>query len=231
MSLHDPDHAAAIAALDLFDGLPATALAEVCARAHIRALAHGARTFDQGEPVERAHVLLSGAVRIAQAGSDGGEVVLRFIGPGEIFGSVAIFTDRRYPADGIAMTESVEVSWDHAVWHGLIERHPRIALNLIGIVGHRLAELQDRVREMATQRTDRRIANTLLRLARQAGRPTRNGTEIGFPLRRKDIADIAGTTLYTVSRTLNAWERDGLIAGRRRLTLISMAGIEQIAAG
>src|SRR3546814_4078303 len=69
--------------------------------------------FDQGEPVERAHVLLSGAIRIAQAGSDGGQVVLRFIGPGEIFGSVAIFTDHLYPADGIAMVGSTERSEEH----------------------------------------------------------------------------------------------------------------------
>src|SRR3546814_18604182 len=78
--------------------------------------------FDQGEPVERAHVLLSGAIRIAQAGSDGGQVVLRFIGPGEIFGSVAIFTDHLYPADGIAMVGSTEASWTRADWLGLIGR-------------------------------------------------------------------------------------------------------------
>src|SRR3546814_6583805 len=110
---------------------------------------------------------------------------LPIFGPGEIFGSVAIFTDHLYPADGIAMVGSTEASWTRADWLGLIERYPRIALNLIAIVGRRLAELQDRVREMATQRAERRIANTLLRLARQAGRATGAGTEIGFPLRRK----------------------------------------------
>ncbi len=232
MHPHDSDAIAAIAALDLFAGLPAPALDDVTAQARVRTLGRGARSFDQGEPVERAHVLLSGAIRIAQAGSDGGQVVLRFIGPGEIFGSVAIFTDHLYPADGIAMVGSTEASWTRADWLGLIERHPRIALNLIAIVGRRLAELQDRVREMATQRAERRIANTLLRLARQAGRATGTGTEIGFPLRRKDIADISGTTLYTVSRTLNDWRRRGLIADdRRALTLVSMAAIGRIAAG
>src|SRR3546814_6148431 len=96
------------------------------------------------------------------------------------FGSVAIFTDHLYPADGIAMVGSTEASWTRADWLGLIERYPRIALNLIAIVGRRLAELQDRVREMATQRPERRIAYTLLRLARQVGRATGPGTEIAI---------------------------------------------------
>jgi CRP-like cAMP-binding protein len=221
--------AAAIAALELLDGLPPAAIEDVIAHARVQTARRGARLFDQGEPVERAHVLLSGAVRIAQAGADGGEVVIRFIGPGEIFGSVAIFTDHCYPADGVAMVDSTEASWAHADLLGLIERYPRIAVNLVAIVARRLAEMQNRVREMATQRVECRIANTLLRLARQAGR---TGTAIAFPLRRKDIADIAGTTLHTVSRTLTDWRRRGWIADDKcGLILLSPEAIKQIAEG
>ena len=222
----------AIAALELLDGLPPAAIGEVTAHARIQAVPRGARLFDQGEPVERAHVLLSGAVRIAQAGADGGEVVIRFIGPGEVFGSVAIFTDHCYPADGVAMVDSIEASWAHAELLGLIERHPRIAVNLVAIVGRRLAQLQNRVREMATQRAECRIANTLLRLARQAGQANGAGTAIAFPLRRKDIADISGTTLHTVSRTLAEWRRRGWVAdGKRGPILLSLEAIEQVALG
>lgn len=224
--------AGAIAALELLEGLPPVAIEDVVARARVQALPHGARLFDQGERVERAHVLLSGAVRIAQTGADGGEVAIRFIAPGEIFGSVAIFTDHCYPADGIAMIDSTEASWGHADLLELIELYPRIAVNLVTIIGRRLAELQNRVREMATQRVECRIANTLLRLAGQAGRESHSGMAIAFPLRRKDIADIAGTTLHTVSRTLTDWRRRGWIAdGNRSLILLSPEAIAQIAEG
>lgn len=211
MNANPSQSAAAIAALELFAGLPSTALDEVVAQACVRALPRGARVFDQGDPAERAHALLSGAVRISQAGSDGGEAVIRFIGPGDIFGSLAIFTGQRYPADGTVMAESVEVSWRRAELLDIVARHPQIAINLIGIITHRLEDLQERVREMATQRVDCRIANALLRLARQAGKASERGTQIAFPLRRKDIADISGTTLHTVSRTVNAWRRRGLV--------------------
>jgi len=224
--------AVAISTLALLDGLPPTAIEEVIARARIQALERGGRLFDQGEPVERAHVLLSGAVRIGQTGADGGEVVIRFIGPGEVFGSVAIFTDHCYPADGLAMIDSIEASWAHADLLNLIARYPRIAVNLVAIVGSRLAELQNRVREMATQRVECRIANTLLRLSHQSAQASNAEAMIGFPLRRKDIADIAGTTLHTASRTLSEWRRKGWIADDKRgLILLLPQAIEQIAQG
>src|SRR3546814_9242927 len=81
-----------------------------------------------------------------------------------------------------------------------MERHSRIATNMIAIVGKRLGEAQERLRELATQSADRRIARTLLRLLDQAGRRTGDGVRIEFQLRRKDIADISGTTLHNVDR-------------------------------
>ena len=222
----------ALAALELFRDISPSALAEVVAMARTRALPRGARVFDQGEPIERAHALLSGGVRISQGGSDGGQVVIRFIGAGEIFGSVAIYTDRRYPADAVAMADSLEVSWSQSDLIGLMERHSRIAINMVTIIGRRLAELQDRVRELATQTAERRIAHTLLRLSRRPGRTTASGFEIGFPLRRKDIADISGTTLHTVSRVLTQWAKDGfVISDHQQLTLCSLADLERVAAG
>jgi CRP/FNR family transcriptional regulator, nitrogen oxide reductase regulator len=46
-------------------------------------------------------------VRVSQTGSDGAEVVLRFIGPGNIFGTVALFADC-YPADATALSDTLE---------------------------------------------------------------------------------------------------------------------------
>jgi CRP-like cAMP-binding protein len=170
---------AAIAALEIFEGISASALCDVMAAVRVRALPRGSRAFDQGEPTERAHALLEGAVRISQAGSDGEQVVIRFIGPGEIFGAVAIYTDRRYPADAVTMADSLEASWSQSELYALLEKHPRIGINMIGIVGRRLAELQDRVRELATQRVERRVAHTLLRLyAAQAFATVRTAGEV-----------------------------------------------------
>ena len=220
----------AIAAMELFRGLPASALKSVAASARVRRLPKDLRIFCQGEEGVRAHAVIEGVVRIAQSGSDGAQVIIRFIGPGEMFGTVSLFTDNRYPADAITLVDTLEASWSEADLLGLIHRHPQIGVNVIRVIGKRLQEVQDRVRELATQPAERRVAHAVLRLARQAGHSTVDGTAIEFPLRRKDVADIAGTTLHTASRILTAWEKAGLLATHnQRLTIRQPAKLSRIA--
>jgi CRP-like cAMP-binding protein len=103
-------------------------------------------------------------------------------------------------------------------------------MNVIRIIGMRLKDVQERVRELSTQRVEQRVARAVLRLARQAGHSTVDGTAIEFPLRRKDVADISGTTLHTASRILTAWEKAGLLVSQnQRLTICKPAEIDRIA--
>jgi CRP-like cAMP-binding protein len=112
----------------------------------------------------------------------------------------------------------------------LIACYPIVALNLVCVIGARLQEAQQRLRELATQRVERRIANALLRLAAKAGQQNHDGTAIDFPLSRKDLAEICGATLHTVSRTLTAWEKEGLLTtANQRLTLHKLPEVRRMA--
>ena len=230
MATNSHPDADAIAGLALFAALAPEVRHKAAAAARRRQIPKDMRIFDQGERAGRAHALLAGGVRITQAGSDGEEILIRLIGPGEIFGCVPVLTDGLYPADATAMVDSVEISWDPADLLVLMQQHSSVAINMIAILGKRIGETQERLRELATQSADRRIARTLLRLIDQAGFPTDEGIRITFPLRRKDIADIAGTTLHTASRILAGWERQGLLASRKHHLMISSSeGIRRIA--
>lgn len=220
----------ALASLELFQGLGSPALQDVLGLARVRRISIETLIFSQGDAGVRAHILVAGSVRISQSGSDGAQTVMRFIGPGEMFGTVALFTDGRYPAEAVAIADSVEASWTEGELLELMDRHSQIATNAIRVIGKRLQEIQDRVREISTQRTERRVAHALTRLARQAGRSTAQGTTIDFPLRRKDIAALSGTTLHTASRILSKWEKAGLVTSRnRQLTICGYAEITRIA--
>lgn len=219
-----------LASADLFAGSSAGILKIAAALARWRCLSNGARIFRQGDEDARAHVIVAGGVRISQTGSNGAQVVMRFICAGEMFGTVALFTDRKYPADATAIGETVEASWREADLLDLMTRFPQIGINAVRIIGWRLQEMQNRARELATQSAEQRIANTLIRLARQSGRSTAARTTILLPLRRKDVADISGTTLFTASRVLTRWERDGLVTNqRRRLTIENTSKLQRIA--
>ncbi|MEE3627743.1 Crp/Fnr family transcriptional regulator [Nitrospirillum sp. BR 11752] len=223
----------ALAGMELFRDLDTGALAEVMAAALIRTVPRHTPLFHQGDPAQHCHALLSGGVRISQTNAAGAQVALRFIGAGEMFGSVPLFTDRLYPADAETVADSVEIRWTEAALRQLISRHPAIALNLVTVIGRRLMEVQDRLREVTTGRVEQRLARALLRLAARS-KASDAGTALAFPLTRKDLAELSGTTLHTASRTLAAWEKRGWLSsggpqGRSRITVHDLAALTAMA--
>lgn len=205
----------------MFRELDEAALAVAAEHARLVRAATGRTFFREGEPARLFYVLRSGRVKFTQISADGHEVILRVIGPGEPFGGVAAFADTgTYPVTARALEASEAHAWDGTRITALMHRFPSIAINAARTIAGRLHELQHQHRELMTERVERRIARALLRLAQHAGRRVEGGVEIDFPLSRQDLAQMTGTTLFTVSRTLSAWQQDGLIAtGRRRVTV------------
>lgn len=204
----------------LFVDLPPAGLAAVARTAVRKHLAKGATVFEQDAPATRLFVLLEGRVKAIQNTADGHQVTARFLRSGEPFGCVALMQAERYPVTTIAEVECEVASWDASLMLQLAQSHPQIAINALTYVGSQLRDTQSRLREAVTERAERRIAHTLLRLVRQAGRRTEEGIEISFPISRQDVAEITGSRLYTVSRTLSKWESLGIIkSGRRRIVI------------
>lgn len=221
-----------IGMLELFRALPEDALAHVRGAMRAERVAKDAVIFEQGQSVDRAYATGTGSIRIVQTGSDGGQAIVRFIGPGEMFGTLPLFTDHLFPADAVAAEASTILTWSEADILILMNRYPGISLNVIRVLGGRMAQLQERVRELTTQRAEQRIAHAILRLAEQAGRDGARGTTIEIPLRRKDLAEFAGTTLHTASRTVSAWEKAGLLANQgQRLIVHDLTAIRLLAEG
>ena len=224
-------NSAVLRRMELFAGSDAHALDDIARLGRTRRIPRGRVIFKRGDEATACHALISGRVRIAQAAGQGGDnVVIRYVGPGEIFGAVALFHGGRFPADATAITDCVEIWWSAPAMIELIKRYPHIALNALRIVGRRLDELQERMRELTTEKVDQRVAHALVRLARQAGIKIDHGIEIGFPLSRKDLAAMTGTAHYTVSRILSDWQARGLIASaRKRIVVCDLPGLEAVA--
>jgi CRP/FNR family transcriptional regulator, nitrogen oxide reductase regulator len=205
----------------LFQGLAPDALAEIVRAAQSRHFAKGKTVFEQDAPATAFFVVLHGEIKVAQMTREGQQVVVRYVGPGEFMGCAALMGRAAYPGTASAVTDSVLLCWDAAATARLIERHRQVAVNALGVVGERLYEAHARLRELATERVERRIARALLRLAQQAGSEGPDGIEILFPLTRQDVAEMTGTTLHTVSRVLSGWEERGILAGgRQKITIL-----------
>jgi CRP-like cAMP-binding protein len=216
----------------LFAGLDAAALRQVRAAARATSIEAGATFFREGEPASAFFVLDAGSVKLTQTTPEGHQVVLRILGAGDAFGGVAAFGGARveYPVTAEAVTAAAAHEWPGAVMAELMERHPKLAINALHFVAARLYELQAQYRQLATENVERRIARALLRLSQQAGRATEAGVLIDLPLSRDDIAQMTGTTLYTVSRVISRFEAAGLLeTGRQRMVIRQPEGLQNAA--
>jgi len=210
----------ALRGADMFGNLNEAARADALAAGKVRTLPPGKVVFSQGDPGTSCHTLLDGRIKIVQTRPDGSQSVIRFIGPGEMYGTVAALMGKAFPADAVTVVESLEVYWTVAAMRELMARYPEIAMGSAASAGHRLFEMQDRVGEMAVEKVEQRIAHTLLRLVQQAGRRTERGIEIDFPITRQELSEMAGSTLHTVSRTLASWDERGVTGSARKRIIV-----------
>ncbi|MEA1942466.1 MAG: Crp/Fnr family transcriptional regulator [Pseudomonadota bacterium] len=217
------DKSARIAVVErakLFAGLPDDTVAAAADGAQVRVIDKGEAVFRQGDDATHHFIVAWGRLRLDQTTPDGKNIVLRFMGPGDLVGSVAVWRNVPYPATPLAVDETRLLVWSEARMMELMQAHPPLAMKAMNMMGGRIEELQERLQQVATQQVERRIAATILKIANQSGRKVETGVEIPFALSRQDLAEMTGTTLHTVSRTLSGWIDEGILEGRRSSHLV-----------
>jgi len=177
--------------------------------------------FRQDDSADSCFLVNRGRLKLTKLNEQGKEVILRYIGSGELTAAIAVLKDWTYPVTAESIDETEVTGWDKPTMTGLMRRYPDIAINLLGIILERIDDIQHRYLEVCTENVDQRIARSLLRIMRRAGSKSPEGIRIDIPLSRQNIADYSGTTLYTVSRTLSAWEKKGWVASGREQILIT----------
>lgn len=216
--------------MPLFKGFSQADIQAVLEAGRPRKVADSAFFFNQDDPAEHAYLLTAGRVKLGQITPDGQQVILNVIGPGQVFGLIAFVENARYPASAQAAADSEALSWDCEDLARLAARFPHLALNAMNLMAARIGEFQGQIRTLATERVERRLARVLLRLVRQVGRKVDEGVLIDLSVSQQDLAEMSGTTLYTVSRTFSQWEKQGLIdAGRERVLIRNPHGLVLIA--
>jgi len=219
-----------LAHVPLFKGVQPEPLRRIIALARLTHRRSGGFFFNEGDAASEFFVLTSGRVKLTQVTPAGHQVVFGLIGPGDAFGGVGAFGDPNYPVSAETVETSAAVTWAAVTMQNVFETHTDVALNALRFVADRLCDLQHRYREVMTERVERRVARAVLRLVRDAGRRLDVGVEIDFPVSRQDIAEMTGTTLYTVSRLMSAWEDRGILhGGRRRIVLMQAHQLVAIA--
>lgn len=187
--------------------------------------------FFQGDAAEYVYILVSGRVKLVQSNPAGQQVNLRTIKAWEMFAALgAVRPGAVYPVAAQALESSSALAIESSLLHKMMQTRPYLNMGLMQLMTGYIQEMQVRYREMATEKIERRLALTILRLASQIG--IKSGESIELPLSQQDIAEATGSTIFTISRTLSDWEKRGLVeTGRGRILMRNPHGLVEIAEG
>lgn len=184
--------------------------------------------FSEGDPVRHVTMVVSGIVKVTQMGLNGNEVILRLNAAGEIVGSYRVCVNCSHCATAQAVQSCVALVWDAAVFEKLLARIPTFRRNTVRALEERLLEMEQRFREVSTEKVGSRLSSELVRLSDRLRRSTDNG-HLEITLSRAELAQLTGTTLFTVSRLLCQWQTQGIVRVRRESVLVrDSAALAQI---
>ncbi len=202
-------------------------IAEATRERHVRG---GQLLFREGEPSDAVWAVKEGLVHIVKFGPDGREIVLEVIGPGELFGAIAALEERPYPASAVAAAPSTVWRTPAALARELCLKYPTLKAAILAEIGSRLRAAHERLRSIALERVEQRLARMLLELADKIGEP-RAGA-ILVRVTRRELADMVGTTVETAIRVTSRWQQLGLVgSARRQILLCDRVGLARIAEG
>jgi CRP-like cAMP-binding protein len=184
------------------------------------------RTCTAGEDVtvrpsgDRIYVIKKGRVRVHN-----GDVAVAVLGPGQMFGTSALFGAAVTKQHVVAVDEVLICDASSAKFLQIMAGHPAVAAKMMTLLARQMFELEQSVERVATETIDQRLADMLLRLA---------GNEKGVPrirnLSQADLARMIGASRESVSRALARWERDGTIrSGQRWVELLNEEALRTIA--
>lgn len=210
----------------IFAGLDDAARREILAAAMPKMLAPRQVLAAEGDPATTFYLVVVGHLKLSRIAPDGREVIARFIGPGDPYAGVVVLGHPNYPISATAVEPARVLGWPRAMAAELAARYPLFRTNILQEITRHMTEALERVSELSTERVSQRLARTLLRLAEHDGHVHGHSIEIAHPITRQELADLAGTTLFTASRLLARWEERGLIASTRgHVTLTQPSGL------
>jgi len=168
--------------------------------------------FWDGDAPEWFYIIAEGEVKVLKHSSLGKEFIIAFFGSGEIFGEVAVFENKSYPASAQVVAETKVVGIKRDKFLSFLANRPQVALKIINVLSGRLRDAQGRLRDLAGERVEQRLASVLLMLSAKLG--------LTLPFTRQEIADMVGTTTETAIRVMSQLKDRGIIHSVRGKVII-----------
>lgn len=203
-----------------FASLDVATLHELAALATWHEYAPGAVVFFEGEISTGLYSVHTGWIKVIKLSPDGREQVLRYFGPGEVFGEIGMFLARPNPATAIALEPSALWQLHRAALQPLLTAHPDLLLQVMANMADRIAYLAGMVADLSLHTVEVRLARLLLESAPEGAMVRQSW------LTQSELAARLGTVPDVLNRALRTLAEAGLIhVDRRQITILDRAGL------
>lgn len=210
--------------------LPGAARARLIGAATLASVARGESVFREGDPGERALVVLSGTFRISVISRSGKDIVLAYAGAGDIVGEISVLGGGVRTASATAIEPSRILIIYKRDLRALCADDPEVAWALLGYLARRLRRTNELLESGRGSAMGPKLARGLLRLLDEHGVSGRDGERLSIPVSQGDLGAFVNLSRENVNRQLKEWEQDGyVILETGRTCVTDRAALEEIA--
>jgi len=193
---------------EIFSDLDSEALDQLCRYAKHTVLKRGATIFSKGDPGNSLYAVISGTVKISISSPDGRNAILNMVGPGEVFGDMAVLSGQPRSADATANTNCEIYVIDRRDFLPFVRSQPALSMKFIELLCTRLRQTSDQVEQVILQDLPGRLSSALLGLAeRRKLEPTSQTISIT----QQEISEMVGMTRESINKQLRAWAARGWV--------------------
>jgi len=220
-----------LARVPLFSGFAARELDALVPSARPLTVAARDEVFHKGDPGSQLYVVIAGRLKALTTSPEGDDVVFNVMGPGEVFGEVALLSEFPRSATVRAIERCELLVLDRRDLLAFLRRNPDVAIRMLTVLVERLVRVSEFVEDVQFLNLPVRLAKKLVLFSERYGREAEDGAvKIDLKLSQEEWGDLVGTTRESINKQLREWGDEGLIridAGY--VTLLQPEAIERLA--
>ncbi len=192
----------------------------------------GQAIFYEGNPAFAVYCVYSGRVKLYKVGKQGGEQIIRLMGPGDVMGYRSMLAHEPHLATAEAIERTIVCTISKSTFLDLVRRASDLSLSLLVKLAQQLRTSEEQILGLTQESVRQRTARLLLFLLEGDGKKSRKGTHINVPLLRREMAQMIGTTPETLSRSLRYFVRCGIVRlTRSNIFVTNRSALQQLVHG
>jgi CRP-like cAMP-binding protein len=216
----------------LFSGLREEDLKRIRAIALPKHVAKKGILFSEGEEARGFYVILTGRIKLFKISPGGKELILHVVSAPDAFAEASLFLEGKYPAFAQALSDSQLLFFPGREFIQLIERNPRLSINMIVSLSTFLKRLAVLIEELSLKEVSSRIAKYVMDLSTRGAKEGKSLREVELDLSKTQLALRLGTISETLSRTLSKMKAKRIIdVQKNKIVILNREALELLASG